>query len=320
MDKIKRNQFLFFLFKISRVALIVFCLDFVIGLTVRHFYFKQKIGRQYRTTYTIEDTKADILIFGSSNAFANYVPDTLERKLHLSCYNSGSAGQFILYDYTTLRAVLKRYIPKIIFLDLVEGELTAEDRGHYYTYDRLSFLLPFYKKHPEMRPVLDLKSSFEKYKLVSSIYPFNSKLIYIAASNAGFLGNANSTIKGWGWHAFPGVWNGPLDTASSIPNPLDPTKVRIYKSFIEDCSRAGVKLFVVRSPAYSIMQSPDKSTVTAKELARQAGAQFLDFTNDSFFLHHPEYFNAEDDHHLNIEGAKIFSRMIADSVANSIDH
>ena len=141
MDKIKRNQFLFFLFKSVRVALIVFCLDFVIGFTVRHYYFRQKAGRQYRATYTIENTKAEILIFGSSQAFGNYDPDTLEKKLHLTCYNSGSAGQFILYDYATLRAVLKRYTPKMVFLDLVDGELAREDRDHYFTYRPVIFFI-----------------------------------------------------------------------------------------------------------------------------------------------------------------------------------
>jgi hypothetical protein len=320
MDKIKRNQLLFFLFKIIRVSIIVAFLDFAIGAAVRHFYFEQKIGREYRATYTIENTKAEILIFGASEAFANYVPDTLEKKFHLTCYNSGSPGQFILYHYATLKAILKRYTPKMIFLDLTGGELATEDRGHNYTYERLSFLLPFYKAHPEMRPILDLKGDFEKYKLASSIYPFNSKLIYIAASNAGFLGSSNTTIKGWGLNAFPGVWEESLDTSSPSPAPLDSVKISVYKSFIEDCCKAGIKLVVVRSPAYTILQSPDNSTVTAKKLAKQAGVQFVDFTNDSFFLHHPEYFNAEDDHHLNIEGAKIFSRMIADSVLVSNYH
>ena len=77
--------------------------------------------------------------------------------------------------------------------------------------------------------MLDLKGPFEKYKLVSSIYPFNSKLIYIAASNAGFLGSANATIKGWGWNAFPGVWKAPLDTSSPGTMPLTLLKYVLIK-------------------------------------------------------------------------------------------
>jgi hypothetical protein len=297
-----------------RILIIVFLLDFAIGKTIRHFYFEQKIGRQYRAAYTIDETNADILIFGSSRAFSNYIPDIFEENLKLSSYNTGSAGQFILYDYAVLKAVLKRYSPKLILLDLIPGELATEDRGHYYTYDRLSFLLPFYKEHEEMRPVLGLKGRFEKFKLASSIYPFNSKLIYIAASNAGYLKNSNTTIKGW--QAVPGIWKGPLEVSSPSPRELDSTKIRVYRSFLRDCRRSGVKVVVVCSPTYTIFKAKDNSTLVASKIAEEENMRFIDFTNDSFFVKRSQLFADID--HLNPNGAGIFTNSIIDSIGNSL--
>ena len=204
----KRNQYLAFALKVVRLLVIVLGLDFLVGTTLKYFYFNQKYGRQYRAYYTIEKTNADILIFGSSRAFNHYRPDVFESRLKQTCYNSGSPGQFLLYDYATLKAILKRYTPKLIILDLMPESLAVEDLSSN-TYDRLSFLLPYYKQHREMRPVLDLKSPNEKLKLFSSIYPFNSSLIY---TTAGFLNlekfkQLNATDRGY--QASYAVWDKP---------------------------------------------------------------------------------------------------------------
>ena len=57
-----------YLIIISIGFLIVFAGDFLIGKTLKYFYFKASSGLFQRTTYSIEKTEADILIFGSSRA------------------------------------------------------------------------------------------------------------------------------------------------------------------------------------------------------------------------------------------------------------
>ena len=174
-DRIKKNVYLYFTAKLLLLLFIVFLLDFSIGKTLRYFYFKQECGREYRATYAIEKTTDDILIFGSSRAYHHYIPTIIEDKLKQSCYNTGSPGQFLLYNYATFKAISKRYTPKVMILDVSPDDLGVDEDS----YDRLSFLLPYYKNHPEIRPIVDLKSPFEKFKLLSSIYAFNSSSILI---------------------------------------------------------------------------------------------------------------------------------------------
>lgn len=156
--KIKKNPFQYFLLKLTVLFAIVFILDISIGSVLRYYYFKQESSSQYRTTYSIEKTKADILIFGSSRANHHYNPDVFDNRMNLSYYNVGRDGNFIFYHYAVLKGVLKRYSPKIVILDFIHGEF----RQNQDSYDRLSSLLPYYRSHSEMRSIINLKSKYEK--------------------------------------------------------------------------------------------------------------------------------------------------------------
>jgi len=94
-----------FVLKTLLLIVFVFLIDCTIGTTLQYFYFKQESGFLYRTTYAIEKTKADVLIFGSSRASRHYNPNIFTNRIHLSCYNVGHDGNFILYQYAVLNAV-----------------------------------------------------------------------------------------------------------------------------------------------------------------------------------------------------------------------
>ena len=95
----------FFLKFLLIVALILIC-DQGIGTILKFFYFRQESGDGYRTTYAIDSTIADILIFGSSRANHSYVPEIFEDKLHYTFYNTGRDGNFILYNYAIFKAII----------------------------------------------------------------------------------------------------------------------------------------------------------------------------------------------------------------------
>ena len=102
---------------IALVLSVVFILDFTIGKTLRYYYFKESSGTHFRTTYAIEKTNADILIFGSSRANHHYVPAIFEDSLKMKFYNTGRDGNGIFFQLAVLKSILKRYTPKIIIFD-----------------------------------------------------------------------------------------------------------------------------------------------------------------------------------------------------------
>ena len=115
--KLKRNVYLFFAVKLSILIVTLVVLDYTIGSLLNLFYFKQKSGTLYRTTYSLEKTNADFIIFGSSTANHNYYPQLFQKRFNMSCYNTGRDGISVFYQYAVLKAILKRYSPKIVIYD-----------------------------------------------------------------------------------------------------------------------------------------------------------------------------------------------------------
>lgn len=310
--KIKRNPYTFFLFKLVVLCAIVFLLDFFVGNVLRYFYFKQESGLQYRTTYSIEKTTADLLAFGSSRANHHYQPEVFEKRLHQSFYNVGSDGNYIFYHYAVLKGVLKRYSPKIVILDFVRGEFKKNQDD----YDRLSSLLPYYKGHPEMRSIIELKSPYEKLKLLSYIYPYNSAMFTIGVGNAEFNKKRMGDIKGY--VPLKRIWNEPIEIeVSSVKYDIDSIKVKVFESFIKDCINAKVKLYIICSPYYIKSNHAEYSVTLGQEIAKKYNVRFFDYSRDSMFINHPKVF--ADIGHLNDEGAKIFSNMLIDNLDKTFE-
>ncbi len=305
--KIKNNQYGYFFFKALLFLLVVVTIDFLVGSTLRYFYFNQISGERYRTTYDIENTTADILIFGSSRANHHYHPEVFEKKLNQSCRNVGRDGNFILYNYAVLKGILKRHTPKVIILDIVAEEFIKNQ----YNYDNLNVLLPYYKTHPEMRDIIEMKSSTEKIKLLSQIYPYNSLLLSIAIGNTDYNKKRNPDINGY--IPLTKKMSEPVEVNyMSINNEIDSTKLEIFESFIRECKNSNIKLILVCSPYYYKFNKPIYSIEIAKRIANKNNIRFLDYSNDPFFIISPDLFS--DKSHLNDDGAKIFSNKLIDEI------
>ena len=309
MNSVNKHHILYFVFKLTLFIFILFILDLIIGNTLRFYYFKQINGALYRTTYSIEKTKAEILIFGSSRAEHHYRPDIFEKKYNLSCYNVGRDGSFILYHISILKMVLKRYTPKVIVLDVCNNEFdTMHD-----SYDKLSSLLPYYKTHPEIHSIIEMRSPFEKYKLISSIYPFNSYVLNIISGNIdyGRRFQKYSDIKGY--RSLHNTWNEPLEHIMIDQNmAIDQNKIIAYRSFIEDCIKANVKLYIFISPYFWQYRNTSRSIILANEIAQEYQIPFWNYSQDSLFLTNSKYFS--DKEHLNDDGAKIFSGIVSEKI------
>ncbi|HEX2936721.1 MAG TPA: hypothetical protein VHO72_15305 [Bacteroidales bacterium] len=309
IQQIKKNPYRFFLLKLAIFLVIVIALDFAAGSVLRYFYFKQESGLLYRTTYSIEKTTADVLVIGSSRATYHYIPVTFEKELNLTFYNAGHIGSSILYHTAILKSVLTRYTPKIVILDFNANEISKMQ----YSYDQLSSLQPYYKSHPEIRSTVELRSKFEKLKMWSSIYPYNSSLFTIAIGNTEFNKKRRGDIQGF--IPLTKVWNEPLQPdTQTINSDMDNYKIKAYETFIQLCKQSQIKLFIVCSPYFVKSKGENCSLKLAKEIAKRNNIAFFDHSTDTIFTHNQILFTDID--HLNENGAKIFSNMVRDDVSN----
>jgi hypothetical protein len=308
----EKNGYQFFLFKLIVFILLLFAGDFLIGTALNRFYNKQKSGWEYSTKYSVEDTKASMLIFGSSRAQQQYNPIFFEERLHLSCYNVGRDGETFLYQYAMLQGILKRYRPKIILLEC-ENTMFLKSIS---SYERLATLLPFYKQHPEMREVILLKSPYERLKLLSNMYPYNSLIFKILFGNVGNkeAGDINGYLP----------LNGSLDEPKRAVNfaknyELDSNKIKYYHSFIKQCKQANVDLYLVCSPYFSAGTGNDISLTMAKESAAENNIPFIDLSKGHPLLNNSKLY--DDTAHVNQTGSQILSNIIIDSlISNGVNN
>ena len=95
---------------------------------------------------------------------------------------------------------------------------------------------------------------------------------------------------------------------------IDSAKLFILQSFINDCKRSNIELYIVCSPYFIKFKQPVFSIELAKEIARKNEVRFFDYSRDSLFISNPSLF--ADHAHLNDSGARIFSELLIDAIQN----
>lgn len=290
------------------VAVVVIGLDFAIGKALRHYYFKETSGFHFRTTYAMETTEADVLVFGSSRASHNYVPEVFEDSLGMTFYNTGRDGNGIIFQTTVLKSVLKRYTPKLIILDYY-GDFKEEVNA----YDRLSSLLPYYRTHEEVRKIVELRSRFEKIKLISEIYPFNSEILSIGIGNLEI--NKKRFPENKGYIPLYKEWQTKIDSVSTYQMySVDSAKYLALKEFINIVKNSATKIVVIYSPIFRKFVKNQEIEI-CNDICIAEDVPFWDFSKDTLFLNNRHLF--QDVQHLNQEGAIIFSDILVTRLKNS---
>jgi hypothetical protein len=310
LKKIKENAYQWFFLKLIIVFLFVFFLDFVIGRTLQYFYFKETSGLHYRTTYSLEKTEADVLVFGSSRANHNYIPNIFEDSLEMSFYNTGRDGTGIFYHKAVLKSVLKRYSPKVIILDYVGSFAKSENE-----YDKLSSLLPYYKTHKEIQEIVELKGPYERIKLMSEIYPYNSEILTIAIGNLEI--NKKRKPDNKGYIPLYKKWQAKIDSIDTFSTyEIDSNMIEAFKDFLNIAKKSGANFFVVYSPVFQKIKKKQEIEI-CKDMCNKENIIFWDFSNDTLFLNNSHFF--QDVLHLNHNGANVFSNLIVKKIKQKIN-
>jgi hypothetical protein len=272
-------------------------LDYIIGSILEYFYFRQSRGRLYNITHTIEEQDANVLIMGSSRAVNQYNPDIISKHLGVPCFNAGQAGQSILYHKALLDTITERYNPNIIILDVNTNELEKNKSS----YDLLAVLNPYINIHPILWDIISLRSSFERIKHLSKIYPYNSLAGRIVIGNTDFF---TRDVSENGFIPLQGTWNDTLKSVTYQEQELDKIKINIFNEFVMHCKNKGIKVYVVLSPMFVMGTNNSSSINYIKQACKDTEIDFLSYQNSLYFLNGKYFY---DDAHLNGNGADIFS-------------
>lgn len=292
--------------KSIKFLLCLIFLDVVIGNLAGFLFYSQQSGKYERITTSMEEATGDLLIFGSSHANRNYVPETFEETLNLSCYNAGVQGQKILFHSTLQEIMLNRFSPKVILLTLDPNWLYHSQK----TYDLLADLHPYYWKYKQsINPVIALKSKYEPWKMFSNAYRYNSTIVHIIK----YFFIPQEDYKGY--RPLYGTALLPEVNPEDIPlvkkeEALDSNFIKALTQFTERAISKDIKVVFAISPRYNrVDYSQNESFIKIKSIAKQYKIPFYDYLFHDAFLNQPDLFY--DAIHLNHKGALKYSKLIS---------
>lgn len=296
------------------LLLILVVADRLLGTWLEHAFYKQKHGDDVVTRYTLDSTREDLLVFGSSRASHHYDVLMLDSLLQMSVYNCGRDEMGITYTSAVFPYAIERHKPKYVLIEVLPTELSAV--GKSVEIQRIATrLLPFAHRHPGLWPAIAAAGKMEVYKAwVSKIYPYNSLIGSIIQNT--YTDFVHQTIRGYE------PLHGAIDSATfkpthwmnmkSLTGVDSALKARLV-SVLDLAAENGIQAFVVISPFYYPLHIDGNDSYEAlPHIAAAHGAGFLDWSKDPRFQMHPELFY--DDVHLNDSGARLYSGIIADTL------
>lgn len=279
------------------LILILALLDQAGGRLLQHYYLKVRSGSEYKTIYAVEQSDEELLVLGSSRAYHHYVSALLEKGLHAETYNLGRDGAGILYNYAVYQTVCERKKPKMVILDLNADEFIAENVSYQLLYQ----LLPHYDKNKYIREVVALRSPWERLKVQSRLYRYNSQLFYIGINNIRHP-EADDTK---GYLALQGTVKGSPEVVGKSTKGVDTLLLHYFERFLEAAAENKTRVVVCLSPVYRQYTQPTASVAQIYRICAQHQVRLLDHLQDTLFLKHPEYFR--DVSHLNDGGAHLYT-------------
>ena len=273
-------------------------------------FFNAKFNWCYHTNRIVKKVNSDILIFGSSKASHHYVPSILSDSLKCSVYNCGMYGKCIYYHYGLLMLIKERYLPKAILLDVTNSDI-YDDR--LFTIDGVKDLAPYYGVSKDLDTLINKISPFEKFKMLSMLYRYNSRIIDICRDNF------RKTDQNWenGYMPLSGYIQSEKNTMTiQEENNIEQDRVLYIEKFILFCKQNNVKIFICISPV-NFMCENNNTYITVANIAAKHDVPFLNHYCDTYFSENNIFF--KDVTHLNREGAVIYSSLIGEEIRNMFE-
>jgi hypothetical protein len=299
--------------KIIVFLLIIIILDQATGMVLSRLYFNQKAGPKHGLNYFFSECKDSVIILGNSRAQHNYDTPVISDLIKMKCYNAGQdGGHSILLPYAQVEVLLRRFIPKMILVEIDPNELEYRSQD----YEKLSILLPYYHVYPELRKIILMRGPFEQIKLLSGIYPNNSDIIDLIRYNTNTYSVNMKDIQGYipitGRVLNNSMLKVPLES-KIVQSQIDTNKISALKNIIKVCREKKVRIIFVKSPEYHYVNekpvAQSFSEVQFLKIIQSENVRFIDLSNESTFTGNMELF--ADTRHLNQKGAAVFSRIVS---------
>lgn len=311
MESMRRPIFCLMLF----FCIMIIC-DYGISRACAFLYKRLRSG-QVNILCRVLIEKSDVIILGSSRPRRHLNPQILSAALGVSVINSAQDGMGLPTIFGSSDVILRSYHPKLVLIELDPQFAIRRFRETYSK--RILSLAPFWDQSDVIRE-LTVNQGYTRYihALVKSSR-FNGVLIPL------FL-QSMSNNKEYGMNGYAPLYavfdpnKLTIETERNLQRyddfELDETSLLLLERVIGLFTNASVKVLFVTSPVWPTAMNPDIFVEISERYQRIAqkhampylivsGGNFPVFTNAAMFA---------DEQHLNAEGAKIYSTIVADEI------
>lgn len=297
-------------------AILLVVVDFTIGFIADKAVDKMPnySGQIAKDNYRLHRLKTDIVILGSSRGSHHYVTALLSdsidnyKKKHYSIYNAAIDGKFANSNSCAAEMIISRYKPKLVIIDLSEGQLASED------FADIKFSSPFYRKDSIIRKYINNISFKEKLLMQSSLYRYNGKILRIASSflrpkdvDDGYLPLYGTTIDTTKYNKSTKEKN--TDTPS-----LNSYSETNFRNVLKKYTTENIPLIITCSPCFR----PETNNNQLRIICDEYNVPFIELYDLPYFNEHPELF--KDATHLNDDGAHIYTKIFFEKLKPYLDN
>ena len=270
-----------------------------VGLAMKYMQERAKGGYVGHHNKIINNSKEDILIFGSSRAIHHYNPRILKDSLRMSCYNCGQDGNGIILFYGWWQLMRNKHLPKVVIYDVNPGfDLLQGENNQKY----LGWLRSEYDSDA-IKQIFEAIDETEKYKMQSMMYRYNSKFL----QNIVDFVHPIFKIKNDGFIPLKGE----LDemkikkkNKDANQQKVDSLKLDLIEKLTVDMSNHNVQVVFVASPVW--YGKEDIQFNALKKICKKYKIPFFNYSNTPKYLRNNKYF--KDGSHLNALGADEFTK------------
>lgn len=294
-----------YLLHILLFFVIVAAVDVSVGSFGRYLQGHAKGGSTRQFDDLVMKDRHDVLILGSSRAHHHYDTPFLSDTLGIDVYNAGFDGNGVVLADGVLEMVLNRYKPRLALLDIEPAfDVNVYDKDNHHT-RYINNLKPYYREEGVSEIIKDV-SEEEWRKVQSGLIRYNTEILGMLVDNV-----IDRGVERSGFQPLKGRMEKEPEPKATKDVVRDSFKLSYIEKLIRLCQENDVPLILVGSPKYG--QKNSEALQPVKEIAEKYDVRFLDYYAEPSFMAHKEWF--KEPMHLNSEGARIFSKMIANDIS-----
>lgn len=255
-----------------------------------------------------EKYNEDILILGSSYAKRSFVPAVIEENSGYTCYNSGEAGNGIICAWVRYLMVSRKKQPRLVIYTLTpEYDYLLTDPYEKYLdaikpYGPTGIVEELYNNLGLEKELLQLYSSFVRY---------NSQFLSLIARS---IDKRLQTNKGYDPLFATYKPSGLNPNKDKIDRPIDEKKASYVEWLFSELSSQHIPILCIYTPRYYGHDDIVYDREWGNILCKKYNIMIIDDTELVSFVGKDELFN--DAGHLNNEGARLYSKIVADRIKN----